>query len=648
MRGVRCIPVLVLLGAVLAGSAAPAQAQGERDTLRILFTHDTHDHWYPTQAEGGAYGGYTRLATLLRQEREAFPSGEGQALVTLDAGDFSMGSLLQTIYSTDAPELRALGEMRYDATTFGNHEFDYRAGGLAAMLNAAVESGETLPAIVEANYRPPESDTESWAAWENYGVTDYTVIERGRSADGDPLRIAVFGVMGEEADSNAPMSGMEFEPAAQAAQRVVQEIQAREEADFIVCLSHSGTDNGKGEDYELARKVDGIDVILSGHTHTTLEEPIRVGDTLIVSCGADTANLGRLTVERNENGGLELVDYTLLPVDETVPEDPEMVAMAEVFQRKVEEGYLRDYGLGYDQVLAQNPWSFPAIQTFGEAQQEEPLGNLIADSYLYAVKKAEGADYVPVDFAVVAEGVIRSSFTPGPITTADAFQVSSLGIGADGTPGYPLISAYLYGHELKDAFEVDASVTPLMPEAQLYGAGMGWSLNPHRLIFNKVTDCWQVLEDGTRVPIEDDRLYRVVTGLYCGQMLGTVNGQSFGILGITPRDENGAPVEDLEARIIHNASGAEVKEWYALASYLRSMGTVDERYAAPDGRKQVIPSWNPVDLLRSPNQVGLTVYGVVLGLVILVLLVVSSGGRRKRRAYGKGRGRGNGYRPYRG
>ena len=191
---------------------------------------------------------------------------------------------------------------------------------------------------------------------------------------------------------------------------------------------------------------------------------------------------------------------------------------------------------------------------------------------------------MPVDFAVVAEGVIRGSFTPGPITTADAFQVSSLGIGADGTPGYPLISAYLYGHELKDAFEVDASVTPLMPEAQLYGAGMGWSLNPHRLIFNKVTGCWQALEDGKRVPIEDGRLYRVVTGLYCGQMLGTVNGQSFGILGITPRDEHGAPVEDLEARIVHNAGGAEVKEWYALASYLQSMGTVDERYAAPEAQ----------------------------------------------------------------
>ena len=81
MRGVRCIPVLALLGAVLAGGAAPAQAQGERDTLRILFTHDTHDHWFPTESAGGVYGGYTRLATLLRREREAFPSGAGQALV---------------------------------------------------------------------------------------------------------------------------------------------------------------------------------------------------------------------------------------------------------------------------------------------------------------------------------------------------------------------------------------------------------------------------------------------------------------------------------------------------------------------------------------------------------------------------------------
>ena len=151
---------------------------------------------------------------------------------------------------------------------------------------------------------------------------------------------------------------------------------------------------------------------------------------------------------------------------------------------------------------------------------------------------------MPVDFAVVAAGVIRGSFPAGEITTSDVFNVSSLGSGADGTPGYPLISVWLTGKELKDAFEVDASVTALMPEAQIYGAGMTWTWNPHRMMFNKVTDCAQVLPDGSAVPIDDDRLYRVVTGLYTGQMLGTVNDQSFGILAITPKDAQGNVITD--------------------------------------------------------------------------------------------------------
>lgn len=74
--------------------------------------------------------------------------------ITLDAGDFSMGSLFQTIYATDAPELRALGAMGFDVTTLGNHEFDYRQKGLADMLDAAVASKDPLPKMVQANYKP--------------------------------------------------------------------------------------------------------------------------------------------------------------------------------------------------------------------------------------------------------------------------------------------------------------------------------------------------------------------------------------------------------------------------------------------------------------------------------------------------------------
>ena len=114
---------LLCVLAVLAGTppAAAAPAQDAAD-LTILFTHDTHDHFYP---DAGGLGGYTRLAALL-EERRVAAAAQGRAVVTLDGGDFSMGSLFQTVYATDAPELRALGAMGYDAVTLGNHEFDYR------------------------------------------------------------------------------------------------------------------------------------------------------------------------------------------------------------------------------------------------------------------------------------------------------------------------------------------------------------------------------------------------------------------------------------------------------------------------------------------------------------------------------------------
>lgn len=629
---------LCLLAAGLPLTASAASTSPVYEST-ILFTHDTHDHFLPMpDEEGGEYGGYTRLATLLKQEREAHPDA-----LTLDAGDFSMGSLFQTIYATHAPELQALGAMGYDVTTLGNHEFDYRAQGLADMLNAAVDSGSPLPAIVQANYKPPESDTDSWEAWERYGIQDYIILERGGISYG------IFGLMGEEADSNAPMSGMEFEPTVEAAQRTVAAIQAELEQSsnpsLIICLSHSGTDGkGKGEDYELAKAVDGIDLIISGHTHTVLEEPLQVGDTLIVSAGEYTSYLGSLTLSWSEDGQKTIQDYRLIPVDETVAADPGMEQLTNRFQPLVESEYLAQYGLKFNQVLATTEFSFTPISQFATEQREDTLGNLIADSYIYAVQQAEGENYVPVDFAVVASGVIRGSFAAGEITTSDAFNVSSLGSGADGTPGYPLISVWITGKELKDAFEVDASVTPIMSAAQLYGSGMTWTWNPHRIIFNKVNSCAQVLPDGTTVPLENDKLYRVVTGLYSGQMLGTVNSQSFGILTITPKDANGNVITNFEDHIIYNPDGSEVKEWYALASYLQSMGTVDARYSAPEGRKVEERSWNPISLLKGLNLIGGIALAVLLVVILLVVLLIYRIVTRKRR---RGSWR-SGYRPYRG
>ena len=615
------LAALLCLTALLAGLVIPAAAAPEQQTapLTILFTHDTHDHFYPTS---DGWGGYTRLATLLKEQR-AEAERAGWPVVTLDGGDFSMGSLFQTIYASDAPELRALGAMGYDVTTLGNHEFDYRQQGLAGMLRAAVDSGDPLPAIVQANYttpKDPDSGRDVAQALADYPVTDYVVLERegwSGTAGDDTLRVAVFGVLGADADACAPMSGMEYEPIADAAKRVVAEIQENEQADYIVCLSHSGTEDGKGEDYELAKAVDGIDVIISGHTHSTTPEPIQVNDTLIVSCGEYTQNLGVLTVSRGAGGKVELEEYALLPVDGSVRDDPEMTTLAETFQAKVNGTYLADYGLDYDQVLADAAEDFTLEET----------GNLIGDAYIAAIRRLEGADYVPVDFAVAPSGVIRDCLRKGQVTTSQAFDILSLGSGADGTPAYPLVSVWLTGKDLKNAFEVDASISALMPAATLYGAGMRWTWNPHRMILDKVTDAARLLPEGGEDTIQDDRLYRVAADLYSGQMLGAVEAQSMGLLTVTPRDENGEPVTDLESRIVTDAGGTELKAWYALASYLEEQDTV----TPPESRKTEAASWNPAALLADPGAPTLLVLGVLLLLAVLAVLIVRWVRRRGRR-----------------
>ena len=630
-HGKKLLSVLLALVMVLAllPSAAFA-AEGEKH-ITILGTSDMHGNiWgfsYEDNAET-ANNGMARLYTYIQQVRAENPN-----TILIDAGDDIQGTIMTDDLYNKTPEeshpvIAAMNYMGYDAMTLGNHEFNWGIPTMQTILSQA-----EFP-VLAANVTDEKGELVTGAGW--------TIVER------DGLRVAVFGIMGISSDDYAPMSGMVLEDPIEAARRVMEELQAKEDYDYVVCLSHSGTEDGEGEDYELAKAVDGIDVIISGHTHTTLEQPIEVNDTLIVSCGEYTKNLGVLTIGKDGGSGATVqLDYQLIPVTEEVPEDPAIAELTEQFKTLVEEDYLADYGYTFDQVLAQSPFDFTPISQFGLEQEEDGLGNLIADSYVYAVEQAEGADYVPVDFAVVASGVIRGSFAQGPITVSDVFNVSSLGSGADGTPGYPLISVWITGKELKDAFEVDASVTPLMSPAQLYGAGMTWTYNTSRMIFNKVTDCAQVLPDGSQVPLEDDRLYRVVTGLYSGQMLSSVEAKSFGLLAITPKTADGTEVTDFEAQIIHNADGTEVKEWYALASYLENLETVPTEYAQPQGRKVVYSSLNPVELLKHPNWITLVVLAVVLVVLAVLVFVVyriATRGRRRRRG-GSGRQR---YRPYRG
>ena len=621
---------LVALCALLALPGWAAEGAPGVNTTTVLFTHDLHSHFLPQDtAEGGQSGGYARLMTALERERKEHPDA-----LTLDGGDFSIGSLIQTLYTTQAAELRTMGAMGYDATTAGNHEFDHEGGGFAQMLQAAVRSGDDLPALLMANYAPAPDNPEALEirrAMAAYGVQDSMLLERGGVTYG------IFGLMGEDSHDCAPTSGFVLEDRADSAQRCVDSLR-EQGAQFIICLSHGGTDEKKknSEDEQLAGQVEGIDLIISGHTHTTLYEPILVGDTYIVSAGPYCENLGSITLTWQEGGEKTLTDYHLTPIDETLPEDRAIASLVEQWKGAVSGTYLSRYGLSYDQVLTDAGFDLPTPQS--GVQEGNALGELVADAFAWALAREEGEDHVPA-VTITADGVLRAPLPAGEITVSQAFDVLSMGVGEDGTSGYPLVSCYLTGAELKTVAEIDASVSPLMPEAQLYLSGLDYTFNTHRMLFNRVLELRPSPELEPSGQLVDDQLYRVVTGMYLAQMLNTVEGKSFGLLSVVPKDAQGAPIADFSQHIVRDRYGNELKEWYALAAYLQSFGEdgLPGSYAQPDGRKEVSHSWNPIELVRSPSWITLVALLVLALAVALVALVVRGIVRvRRRRRYGGG------------
>lgn len=608
------------------------QAEKQRKKVDVIFTHDTHSHLnsFTTIVDGkkSEVGGFARIKTVIDEKKADNPN-----TLVLDGGDFSMGTLVQTVYESEAAEIRMLGEIGCDVTTLGNHEFDYRSKGLANMLESAAASGDKLPELVLCNVdwdameEKGLSDGQKLIAegFEDYGIKDYVMLKKG------DVNIAVIGVFGTDALACAPTCELLFQDPVEAVKETVKEIQAKEKADMIVCVSHSGTweDEDKSEDEILAKSVPELDLIVSGHTHTDLDEPIVHGDTYIVSTGEYAKKIGSMSMEQKGDGRWEMKEYELIPITTSIPADEATQTKVDGFMEAVDSEYLSQFGYTQKQVLARNTIEFSSLYDLEYEHTEHNLGNIMSDAYRYAVTNAEDYDGKPVDVAVVPSGTIRDTYAVGDITVESVFNSFSLGIGADGVPGYPLISVYLTGEELKTAAEIDASVSDFMTTARLYMSGLNFNFNPNRMILNKVTDSYLVDMDGNKIELEDDKLYRVVADLYSGQMLSAVTDASHGILSIVPKYEDGTPIEDFEDVII-TENGKELKAWEAIAGYMESfedsdgdgIADVPEEYRKPQGRKVVEDSKDIGDLVKNPNKYTAIIIGAVVAVIVVIVLII--------------------------
>ena len=620
--------------------------------VTIIHTNDLHSHllgfspnidYRPDITEDdGTKGGWARIATVIKKEK----GKRNNPVLVLDGGDFLMGSLFHMIAREEAVELRLMKDMGYDVLTLGNHEFDLKPRGLARILHAAVNKGG-MPAVVFSNaIFSKESDRDDILeeAFNRGLVKAYIIMEK------EGIKIGIFGLMGKDAAEKAPFaSPVKFRDPIEIAKAMVKVLREKEKVDMVICLSHSGVRKKKSrsEDEILAKEVQGIDVIVGGHSHTRLEKPIVVNSTLILQAGEYGKYVGVLDLLW-EKGKAKPKNYRLIDIDAKIPGDMTLQKKIESFIDIIDRDVLKPVNLSSRKVIGQTAFDLRIVE------DESNLGNFIADSICWYVNKH---DYDPQDpgtkvvVAIESNGVIRDDLLrgkTGALAVSDVFRSIPLGIGMDDTMAYPLISCYLYASEIKKALEVLTSVYPLKESSYfLQVSGLKFTYNPKRVIFDRVTNIWLGSEEEGYIPLDysesNKNLYRIATNIYNAAFLKIVGKYTYQILNIVPKDRHGVPVADLTAFRVdadkNQAGIQELKEWIGVMEYIKSfpdtngdgLPDVPEKYRGKLGRIVMEASLNPVSLLSRGTLVTRAAFSAVVVLLIIFALMVIFIRKRVRR-----------------
>lgn len=633
----------LLIGVALL-CAQPAVAEAKKFTF--IHTNDMHSHllgaapeleysWDRT-GDDGTRGGWARIATVIKDVK----SKRANPVLVLDAGDFTMGSLFHMLAREESIELRMMKEMGYDLVTLGNHEFDLTPRGLARIISSAARAG--MPEIVFASAvfsKENEKDDALEEVFRKGLVKPYTV----RTING--VKVGFFGVIGLDAAEVAPFaSPVKFKNYIEVAREIVKTLREKELVDMVVCISHAGIsmfgpgEQPKSEDEELAKEVKGIDVIISGHTHTELRKPILIGKTIIVQAWENGRHVGVLDFDW-EGGAAKLTNYRIVEIDDAIPGDAAVQKRIDGFIREIDARVLREHGLGFWKVIANTGFDMTI------REDESTLGNLIADSERWYANRILYDPRDPSSKVVVAvesNGLIRADLLKGKtgrLAVTDIFNTLPLGIGMDDTMAYPLISVYLYASEIKKACEILTSVYPMKGSSYfLQVSGIKFTYNPRRMLFDRVTDIWIGSEEEGYVPLDysasNKKLYRLVANIYNSTFLKVIGGFTFGILTIVPKDKDGNPVKELkECRIDadKNKPGIqELKEWVGLMKYVQSFKDTDgdgladipDKYKAPLGRIVREASLNPVKLLSRGTLVTWVGFAIFCVIVLILVAVV--------------------------
>ena len=377
---------IIILLSLLIFSFPPALLARESATvdLTILHVNDTHGRILPyvegTSGERQMVGGAAYLARTIQAERSKNPDGT----LLLSAGDMFQGTPVSNIFKgrsvTDV-----MNYLKFDAMAIGNHEFDWGMDVLQHLVassrfpylsaNIKDERGRYLP-----------------------GVKPYVIVMRKN------VKIAIIGITTPEVPritTPGRFKHMTVDRPEDILPRFIRK--AKDEgAMMIIVLSHLGLDADK----DLAQSNPGIHVIVGGHSHTALENPVVAGNTIIVQAGAYGLYLGVLKLKIDPDTGkiirhTEETELEKVMAGKDRPYDKELASIIQAYYGRIEKEYSKVVG----------ETSVPLVRYH---QRESNIGNFICDT----MRKNTGTD-----IAFINSGAIRNNIPKGRITLEQVFTL---------------------------------------------------------------------------------------------------------------------------------------------------------------------------------------------------------------------------------
>ena len=584
MRKVLALLLSVVMTLTLLVSSAWADEPKPLDGKTvILHTNDVH----------GSIELYAKVAAM-KGDYEA----QGAQVILADAGDYSQGTVYVSV-NKGKDAVTMMNAAGYDVATIGNHEFDYGYAQLKSNLNSAGFK------VVCANVLQDGSPV----------FDAYTMINKGG------VQVAFVGLETPEAQTKANpalIQGLTFLAGDEMYDAVQTQVDAArtDGADIVIVLTHLGVDSSSepNTSYDLYKKVNGIDFIIDGHSHTVMTkgpegEPIQSTGTALNNIGVITIDNATKKIESNELIPIwhtEEVDGTNVTVYDYTKSDETVANAAKAIIDPIDADY--------DQKFAESAVDLNGAKAPGNRTEETNLGDLITDAMMWAIKtKAPGVDMNNA-VAITNGGGIRAAIAKGDITKKDVNTVLPF--------GNTLAVVYVKGSELLEALEVSTYCTPKSLGGFPQFAGMEVELNtaceydandttyPGSTYFGPKSINRITIKTVNGKAFDKDATYAVITNNF----LAAGGDTYYAFAAAQTQFDTGLPLDEILMEYIT----------------VELNGVVTDKYAAPQGRLTIVND-PPVPGQPGSPATGDTGVVIYMGLAILALTGGAFVARKKER-----------------